>query len=190
MATDPADAASTAWIPALCSPLRSTLQFAERDLWNIASVRFDTGELHHLGPLFGFLCDQLAELRRRSRQRHAAEVGETGLHLGVGESRIDLFVELVDDLCGRVRGNAKAVPLTRLVAREELAYRRDVRQQFCARRGGHCECAQPVGLDVRDRRGQGIEKSERWNAKRGVSGVGLRKTHDPLRQEATTATAP
>src|SRR5262249_31717549 len=76
--------------------LRSTLQFAERDLWNIASVRLDTGELHHLGPLFGFLCDQLAELRRRSRQRHAAEVGETGLHLGVGESRIDLFVELVD----------------------------------------------------------------------------------------------
>src|SRR5262249_57852483 len=63
MAPDPADAASTAWIPALCSPLRSTLQFAERDLWNIASVRLDTGELHHLGPLFGFLCDQLAELR-------------------------------------------------------------------------------------------------------------------------------
>src|SRR5215471_6539659 len=106
MATDPADAASTAWIPALCSPLRSTLQFAERDLWNIASVRLDTGELHHLGPLFGFLCDQPAELRRRSQQRHAAEVGETGLHLGVGESRIDLFVELVDDLCGRVLGNA------------------------------------------------------------------------------------
>src|SRR5262245_62777191 len=90
----------------------------QRDLWNIASVRLDTGELHHLGPLFGFLCDQLAELRRRSRQRHAAEVGETGLHLGVGESRIGLFVELVDDLCGRVRGNAKAVPLTRLLARE------------------------------------------------------------------------
>src|SRR5262249_34204539 len=133
MATDPADAASTAWIPALCSPLRSTLQFAERDLWNIASVRLDTGELHHLGPLFGFLCDQLAELRRRSRQRHAAEVGETGLHLGVGESRIDLFVELVDDLCGRVLGNAKAVPLTRLVALHEFSHSWDALQRLRAR---------------------------------------------------------
>jgi len=58
MATDPADAASTAWTPAICSPIyssyrgrtraalvqqcqteRRTLQFAERNLWNIAGER-------------------------------------------------------------------------------------------------------------------------------------------------------
>jgi hypothetical protein len=58
MATDPADAASTAWTSAICSPIyssyrgrtraalvqqcqteRRTLQFAERNLWNIAGER-------------------------------------------------------------------------------------------------------------------------------------------------------
>jgi hypothetical protein len=32
-------------------------------------------------PFLGFLGDQVAELGRRSRQRRAAEVSETGLHL-------------------------------------------------------------------------------------------------------------
>jgi hypothetical protein len=61
-------------------------------------------ELNHLGPFFGFVGDQLAELSRRSRERHAAEVSETGVHLGVGKSRVDLLVELVDDLGRRVPG--------------------------------------------------------------------------------------
>src|SRR5262245_16338625 len=72
-----------------------------RTLWNIrgaALVRLDTGKLDHLGPLLGFFGDQLAELDRRSRQRRAAEISETGLHLGVVESRVDLLIEPVDDL--------------------------------------------------------------------------------------------
>src|SRR6516164_9772905 len=94
--------------------------FAERDLWNIdsgsASLRLDAGEFDHLGPLFGFVGDQLSELSRRSWQRHAAEVSETGLHLRVVESRVDLLVELVDDLGRRDLRRADAVKGARLVA--------------------------------------------------------------------------
>jgi S-(hydroxymethyl)glutathione dehydrogenase / alcohol dehydrogenase len=39
------------------------------------SLRLDAGELDHLGPLLGFVGDELAEVGRRSRQRRAAEDG-------------------------------------------------------------------------------------------------------------------
>src|SRR5215813_7026958 len=85
---------------------RSNSLFAERDLWNVGrlvvSLRLDASELYHLAPLLGFVYDQFAELGRRSRQRRAAEVGEARPHLGVGERRVDLFVELVHDLNRRV----------------------------------------------------------------------------------------
>src|SRR5262245_44332897 len=78
-----------------------------------ASFRLDIGGLYYLAPFLGFVGDQLAELGRRSRQRRAAEVGETGLHLRVVESRVDLLVELVDDLGRRGPRYAEAVPITR-----------------------------------------------------------------------------
>src|SRR5262245_856910 len=58
-----------------------------------SSLRLDVGGPDHLAPFLGFLGDQLAELDGRSRQRRAAEVSETGLHLRVVESRVDLLVE-------------------------------------------------------------------------------------------------
>ena len=42
------------------------------------------------------------------RHRHSAQVGKPRLHLGIGETGIDLLVELVDDLGGRVLGRADA----------------------------------------------------------------------------------
>src|SRR5262249_39592223 len=56
-----------------------------------SSLRLDVGGPDHLAPFLGFLRDQLAKLSRRSGQRNAAEVSETGLHLRVGESRVDLL---------------------------------------------------------------------------------------------------
>src|SRR5262249_15010593 len=47
-----------------------------------SSLRLDVGGPDHLAPFLGFLRDQLAKLSRRSGQRHAAEVSETGLILG------------------------------------------------------------------------------------------------------------
>src|SRR5262249_45174878 len=56
-----------------------------------SSLRLDVSGPDHLAPLLGFLSDQLAELDRRSRQRRAAEVSETGLHLRIVENRVDLL---------------------------------------------------------------------------------------------------
>src|SRR3954452_12732192 len=99
--------------------------FRQRSLWKVfpissaetSSLRLDVGGPDHLAPFLGFFGDQLAELNRRSRQRRAAEVSETGLHLRVVESRVDLLVELVDDLGPRGLRYAEAVPITPLVAR-------------------------------------------------------------------------
>src|SRR5262245_24436976 len=74
------------------------------------SLRLDVRELHHLAPFLGFLGDQLAELDRRSWQGRTAEVSEAGLHLRVVESRVDLLVELLDDLGRRGLRCADAEP--------------------------------------------------------------------------------
>src|SRR5499433_1422017 len=111
--------------------------FMEYPASEAASLRLDAGEFDHLGPLFGFVGNQLSEVSRRSRQRHAAEVSETGLHLRVVESRVDLLVELVDDLGWRGLRCADAGPKARLIARHEFGNRRDVRQYRRACRGRH-----------------------------------------------------
>src|SRR5262245_61599459 len=123
-------------------------------LWNIVrdvgSLRLDVGRADHLGPLLGFVDDQLTELGRRSRQWRAAEVSETSLHLRVVESRVDLLVEPVDDLGRRGLRYAEAVPITPLVARQELTHGRDVWQRLRAPRGGDRERTQPASPDVLD----------------------------------------
>src|SRR5262249_42377434 len=139
---------------------RMPRDFAERDLWKVfpissaetSSLRLDVGGPDHLAPFLGFFGDQLAELGRRSRQRRAAEVSETGLHLRVVESRVDLLIELVDDLGRRGLRYAEAVPITPLVARQELTHGRDVRQRVRARRSSYCERTQPASPDVLDGR--------------------------------------
>src|SRR6516162_3372361 len=103
-----------------------------------SSLRLDVGSPDHLAPFLGFFGDQLAELGRRSRQRRAAEVSETGLHLRVVESRVDLLIELVDDLGRRGLRYAEAVPITPLVARQELSH-------------GH--------IELRAQRGDGLRRS-------------------------------
>ena len=66
------------------------------------SVRLDVGRPDHLGPLLGFVDDELAEVGGRAREHRTTRVGKPRLHLGIGEAGIDLLVELVDDLGGRV----------------------------------------------------------------------------------------
>src|SRR6516165_5716547 len=115
-------------------------------------LRLDVGCPDHLGPLLGFVGDQLAEVGRGAGKHRAAQVGEPRLHLGVVESRVDLFVQLVDDLGRRGLRYAEAVPITPLVARQELTHGRDVRQRVRARRSGYCERTQPPSPDVLDGR--------------------------------------
>src|SRR3979490_1678490 len=82
----------------------------------LGSVRLDAGELDHLGPLFIFVGDEFCELRGRARNYRAAQVAKARLHLGIGKSGVDLLVELLDNLDGRILGRADAVKAARLVA--------------------------------------------------------------------------
>ena len=74
----------------------------------VASVCLDVGRPDHLAPLLGFVGDELSEVGGRARKHRAAQIGEPRLHLGIGEAGIDLLVELLDDLGGRVLGRADA----------------------------------------------------------------------------------
>src|SRR2546430_1326686 len=71
--------------------------FVERNVMECraaASIRLSPRELDHLAPLLGFLSDQLPEVSGPTRKHRAAEVSEPRFHVGIGESRIDLLVEL------------------------------------------------------------------------------------------------
>src|SRR5947207_11974522 len=81
--------------------------------------RLDGRELHHLGPLLGFVGDELAEVAGRAWKYRTAEVGETRRQLGIGKAGIDFFVEPVDDFGRRVLGDADAEPAACLVAGHE-----------------------------------------------------------------------
>src|SRR5262245_53993927 len=73
-----------------------------------ASVRFDVEGPDDVAPLLGFLSDELAKGRGRAGKNRAAQVGEPRLHLRIGKGRVDLLVELVDDLpILRVKGMTK-----------------------------------------------------------------------------------
>jgi hypothetical protein len=61
-----------------------------------------------LGPLFGFVCDELGEIGWRAGQHCTAKVGKTRLKPWFGEDRIDFLVELVHDFSRRVPGRDKA----------------------------------------------------------------------------------
>src|SRR5258708_40338661 len=62
--------------------LRLQAGFVGREIWNIlsgltGSVRLDTRELDHLGPLLGFSGDQLAEVGGLARKTRRAEVSKS-----------------------------------------------------------------------------------------------------------------
>src|SRR6516164_5215255 len=113
-----------------------------------ASIRLSPCEPHHLAPLLGFLGDERAEVRGRTRKHRAAEVSEPRFYVGIGEASVDLLAELRNDLSRRILGCAEAIPIARLVARHELTHGRDAGQHFRARGGGYRERAQPTSPDI------------------------------------------
>src|SRR5215831_4914450 len=90
------------------------------------SLRLDAGELDHLGPLLGFFDDELPKFSGRADNRCASQVGQPRLDFGIGEARVDLLVELLDDLGWRGLRCADAEPETRFVARHKLTDSRHV----------------------------------------------------------------
>ena len=65
-------------------------------------------ELDHLGPLLGFVGDELAEVGGRAREHVPPRSARRAFILGSASACIDLPVELVDNLGGRVLGCADA----------------------------------------------------------------------------------
>src|SRR5439155_26111959 len=92
----------------------------------------------------------LCETACRTSNTPAAAIGEPGVELWIGEARIDLLVEDVDDLGRNIARRAEAVPCARLVARQEIANRRQVRQHRRARRRRHGERAKSARPDELD----------------------------------------
>src|SRR6476619_102914 len=68
------------------------------------SLRFDVGCPDYLAPFLGFVGDELSEIGGRAAKHGAAQIGEPRHDLGVRESRVDLFVERVNDFSGRSPG--------------------------------------------------------------------------------------
>ena len=94
------------------------------------SLGLEAGELDHLAPFFGFVGDDFCEVGGRARHAVAAQVGQPRLESLVGEARIDSLVELVDDLGRRALRRGDAFERRRLVAGQEFADRRQVRQRL------------------------------------------------------------
>src|SRR5262249_37848821 len=99
----------------------------QRGAETAGSICLDACELNHLAPLLSFLSDELAEVGRRAWKCGGAPLGKPRVHFGIGEGRIDLFVEPVNNLRRRVFRRADACPEARLIARHEFGNRRDVR---------------------------------------------------------------
>src|SRR5215510_1291304 len=92
--------------------------FAYRNLWNVASsIRLNVGSTNHLAPLLGFVGDELSKLGGGAGKNRAAQFGEPRLDRRIGESRVDLLIEHIDDLDARSPGRSDSEPVTRLVAR-------------------------------------------------------------------------
>src|SRR5215470_12966511 len=98
--------------------------FAERELWNIdggsASLRLDVEGPDDVAPLLRFVGNELAKVGGREREHVGAQVGKPRLDLGISKVSVDLLVELVDNLSGRVFRRTDPIPLTRLVTRHEF----------------------------------------------------------------------
>src|SRR5262245_53507758 len=91
---------------------RDARDFDERNVMECPAelLRLDRCELDHLAPLLDFVDDELAELGGRTRKHRAAQVREPRFHLWVGESGVDLSVELIDELGRGGLRCADAVP--------------------------------------------------------------------------------
>src|SRR6516225_9697576 len=76
------------------------------------SFRLDVRRSDYLAPLVDVFCDELAEVGGRAGEHHTARLGKPRFHVGVGECRVDLLVELVDDLIGRVLRRGDSEPLS------------------------------------------------------------------------------
>src|SRR5262245_52088498 len=76
----------------------------------VGSLRLDARRLDHLGPLLGFVSDELAEFGGGEDHRRGGRIGEPRLDDRVCEPVINLAVEPLDDLVWRTPRDADTLP--------------------------------------------------------------------------------
>src|SRR5262245_47004747 len=109
--------AGTAAAPAArCRNLRRGSFIAQPSQGMNGSLRLDVGRPDDLAPLLSLLSDESSKGGGRHRHCHVTEVRKVRLDLGIGESGVNLLIELVDDLGRRAFGCADPFPPARLVA--------------------------------------------------------------------------
>src|SRR5262249_12575722 len=91
-------------------------------------LRLDTRELHHLTPFPGCLADELGEAAGRAGKYFTAEFRHPRRHHRLGERRVDLPIEPLDDLARGALGSANAEEAGHRVARDNIANHWNVRQ--------------------------------------------------------------
>src|SRR5262249_386492 len=124
---------------------------------SVLSLCPDPGSANDLSPFLGFISHQLAELGGRKHQGHPPQFGKPRLYFGVGKAQIDLLVEPVDDLIGRVLCHANANERAHFIAWQEIGQRGNIRQCLRARRIGYRQRSKLTGPDVLDGRRQVVE---------------------------------
>src|SRR5262249_62173321 len=90
------------------------------------SLRLDAGKLDHLAPLLGFVGDEFPEFSGGHKCRLEAHVEEAHLHLRIGNDCVDLVVEPVNNVGGRIFRGANTLPTARLVAGDKFVHGWDV----------------------------------------------------------------
>src|SRR5262245_43307964 len=86
----------------------------------VGLIQLEAGESNDLGPLFSFFRDETAEVRGRPREYVAAELAHARLYSGIGERRINLPIETLDDRRRRALGRPEAQESLHRVARDDI----------------------------------------------------------------------
>src|SRR5260370_42328782 len=88
-----------------------------------------------------FFSDEPAEVVRRAGKRRATDLGDPCLRPRIDKSGVELLVELLHDLGRHAAWRANTVPGARLITSQEIAHRRNVREEVrtCRR----CDRPQP-----------------------------------------------
>src|SRR5262249_17281048 len=100
---------------AVIAAIRRTGRYGISSRGSRGFLRLEAPEPQPLGPLLGFPGDEAAKVGGRARNPSTAQIGEPCLKLGIGEARVDLLVELVDDLGRRGLRCVDAEPDGRLI---------------------------------------------------------------------------
>src|SRR5262245_43308005 len=117
------------------------------------SLRLDACELDHLGPLLGFLGDQLSEVATLERKDRNARIGKPRNDLGISQTSIDFAMELLDDVGRRAPRSDEATPAARLEVRNCVVNCGNIWKLCQPCRSRHAQCAQLAGLDMFESRG-------------------------------------